>query len=154
MCLQRCLPNVLDMKENIALARRFSDVMNGHDPDRAEGVLDSTFVSHFAGMPEPVRGLNAWKQLASGYFSAFPDLQETIDDVISEEDKVVTRVTVRGTHKGEFMGIPPTGKQATWTAIAIFRVAGGMLVEEWVEQDSMSMLQQLGVMSAPMEAMP
>jgi predicted ester cyclase len=122
--------------------------MNGHDPERADGLLDQGFVSHFAGMPEPVRGLSAWKQLASGYFSAFPDLQEPIDDVISEGDKIVTRVTVRGTHKGDFMGIPPTGKQATWTAIAIFRVAGSMLAEEWVEQDSMGMLQQLGVMPA------
>jgi steroid delta-isomerase-like uncharacterized protein len=139
-----CPPDVLTMKDNLALARRFSDVMNRHDPDRADGLLDAGFVSHFAGMSEPVRGLTAWKQLAAGYFSAFPDLQESIEDVIADGDKVVTRVTVRGTHSGELMGIPPTGKRASWTAIAIFRVAGGLLAEEWVEQDTMGMLEQLG----------
>jgi len=83
------------------------------------------------------------------YLTAFPDLHFTVEDFIAEGDKVVARLTVRGTQQGIFMGIPPTGKHATVTAIDINRMAGGKSVEHWLNMDTLGLLQQLGVIPAP-----
>lgn len=77
--------------------------------------------------------------------NAFPDFHLTIEDQIAEGDKVVTRVTFRGTHQGEFHGIAATGKRVTYTGIAIDRVEDGKVVEGWHQADELSLLQQLGV---------
>ena len=77
------------------------------------------------------------------YLTAFPDLHFTVEDIIADQDKVVTRLTCRGTQQGAFMGIPPTGKQATTTAIDINRFAGGKSVEHWLNMDTLGLLQQL-----------
>ncbi len=81
--------------------------------------------------------------------TAFPDLHLTIEDEIAEGDKVVTRVTARGTHQGSFMGIRPTGKRAVVTGIVIDRFANGKTVEAWNNLDDLGLLQQLGVIPAP-----
>ncbi len=83
--------------------------------------------------------------------AGFPDLHITIEDIIAEGDKVATRATARGTHKGEFMNIPPTGKQVTVTSIAIQQIAGGKVVEVWVNIDHLGMMQQLGAVPPPGE---
>lgn len=83
------------------------------------------------------------------FMSAFPDTKMTVEQQIAEGDKVVTRWKAQGTHKGELMGIPPTGKQVTVTGISIERIVGGMIVESWEEFDQMGMMQQLGVIPAP-----
>jgi len=75
---------------------------------------------------------------------AFPDGRYTIEDMIAEGDKVVSRWTVRATHKGEYQGIPATGKQVTFTNIVISRIAGGKIVEAWGEYDSIGLMRQLG----------
>jgi Predicted ester cyclase len=80
---------------------------------------------------------------------AFPDLHVTIDDAIAEGDKVVLRTTSHGTMKGEFAGMPPSGKSATWAAIYTLRFANGKIVEYWGVNDQLSMLQQLGFVEAP-----
>ena len=77
--------------------------------------------------------------------TAFPDLKFTIEGQIAEGDQVATRLTVRGTHLGEFMGIPATGKQMAVSGVSIWRLADGKLVNEWVNWDSLAMMQQLGV---------
>ena len=82
-------------------------------------------------------------------FAAFPDIQYTVEALLAEGDKVVVRWTARGTHTGELMGIPPTGKQVTVTGVNIGRVANGRIVEEWGEFDMMGMMQQLGVVPTP-----
>ena len=83
------------------------------------------------------------------YLTAFPDLYFTVEDLIAEGDKAVARLTVRGTQQGVFMGIPPTGKHVTVTAIDINRFAGGKSVEHWLNMDTLGLLQQLGVIPAP-----
>jgi predicted ester cyclase len=83
--------------------------------------------------------------------SAFPDFKATINDIIAEGDKVVIRMTWNGTHRGEFMGIPPTGKRVSFGVFDILRIAGGKFVEHWGQMDSMLMMQQLGVIPAPGE---
>ena len=81
--------------------------------------------------------------------TAFPDLHLTVEDMIAEGDMVVSRLKARGTHRGDLMGIAPTGKQATVDAIDITRVAGGQLVERWGIIDMLGMMQQIGVIPVP-----
>ena len=81
--------------------------------------------------------------------SGIPDFKATIDDVVAEGDRVVIRMTFRGTQTGEFMGMPPTGKSISVGVIDIFRIAGGKIVEHWGQMDSMGMMQQLGAIPAP-----
>lgn len=76
---------------------------------------------------------------------ALPDLHLTIEEQIAEGDKVVSQVTFCGTHQGEYMSIPPTGKQVLWTGVAIDRIADGKVIEMWHWSDDLEMLQQLGV---------
>ena len=88
--------------------------------------------------------LAGMKQMHTALLTAFPDLHATVDDLVAEGDKVVVRATLRGTHQGEFMGIPPTGKEVTVRGIAICRFVGGKEVEHWGLASELSLLQQLG----------
>ena len=89
--------------------------------------------------------LAAMKQMIPAFYAAFPDQYTTLEDLIAEGDKVVSRYTFRGTHQGEFMGMPPTGKVVTYTGIAICRFAGSKVVEYRSSVDLLGLLQQLGV---------
>ena len=79
----------------------------------------------------------------------FPDLKITVDDTIAERNEVVHHWTVRGTHKGQFLGMPATNRKATVSGTTIYRIEGGKIVEEWSEWNLMSLMEQLGVSSAP-----
>ena len=85
------------------------------------------------------------RDMVTMFRTAFPDLQVTVDDLIAEGDKVVARITAKGTHKGEFMGTPATNKQISMQEIHICRIAGGKIVEHWGLEDSLGMMQQLGM---------
>ena len=84
--------------------------------------------------------------------SAFPDLHLTIEDMIAEGDKVAMRSSWNGTHQGEFMGIPATGRRVTVSQIDISRIADGRMVEHWGQLDALGLMQQLGVVSSPKQA--
>jgi predicted ester cyclase len=84
------------------------------------------------------------KQLMPAWYTAFPDGHAALEDLIAEGDKVVWRYTFRGTHQGEFMGVPATGKVVTYTGIIISRIAGGKFVEDWESFDALGLMQQLG----------
>src|SRR5437773_4145834 len=133
---------------NKALVQKWVDqVLNTRDvsdQSPAYQLVAADFVGHFPGQP-PIEGLEAFRQFGAAYFSAFPDLQITPEDLIAEEDKVTMRYGWRGTHKGELMGIPPTGKQVIASGISILRVADGKIAEQWDSFDNLGMLQQLGV---------
>jgi len=79
------------------------------------------------------------------FFTGFPDLALTVEFTITEEDKVAVRWTATGTHSGDFRGIPPTGKPINIAGVAIYRVAGGKIVEGWSQPDTLGLLQQIGV---------
>ena len=89
------------------------------------------------------------KTFVREFRQAFPDFYDIIEDQVAEGDKVVTRFTSVGAHRGPLMGVEPTNKQVRWSGIAIDRVVGGKIVEEWVSWDMMGMLQQLGAVSWP-----
>ena len=83
---------------------------------------------------------------------AFPDFHHTVEDLVAEGDKVVPRLTLRGTHQGDFQGLPPTGKQVTFSGINVMRLEDGKIVEHWSIGDTLGMLQQLGAIPAPVQA--
>ncbi len=139
-------------EENKAIVRRFYEgFANKANLSVAEELVATDFVDHNPPSPEIAPGLEGVKQVFTLFQSAFPDGNLAVDDQIAEGDKVVTRMTFRGTHKGELMGVPPTGKTVTIGVIAIIRLEGGQLVERWGESDTMGMMQQLGVVPMPGE---
>ena len=131
--------------------RRFVQESN-KGKDAAMSVLDETcsidYVYH-SGSAGDIQGLKNVKQYFGGILSAFPDMHTTLDDVIVEGDKVAMRYTTTSTHKGSFMGIPPTNKKVTFWVIEIDRTAGGKFVEGWVRADTLNLMQQLGVVPMP-----
>ena len=141
----------MSTEHNKALVRRVNEEgLNQHNPALVNELCAPDFVFHNAS--RTIQGLQAYQQFLSKFFTAFPDAHFTIEDMIAEGDNVVARYTLRGTHQGNFMGIPPTDKQITVTGIEIFHFANGKAVEEWVNGDDLGLLQQLGVIPAPGQA--
>ena len=137
-------------EENKAIQRRLAEeIFNRHDPDAVERFFAPDYVEHipFPGQQPGVEGLK--RMLTEVFFSAFPDQHWTIEEQIAEGDKVLTRFTWRGTHRGEFAGIPPTNERVEVWAMALDRMAGGKVVESRFIMDQVGMLQQLGVMPPP-----
>lgn len=130
---------------NKAIARSLIAGLTSGNLDVVNELLATDFIAHMSGLPEPIRGVEAFKQYVSAHAVAFPDQHYTFEDAIAEGDKVVLRWTVRGTHTGEFKGIPPTGKQIAFSGVNIYRIASGKVVEEWSNFDRLDMLQQIGV---------
>lgn len=136
-------------EENKALVRRsFEEVWNDKNLDALDEIVAADAVDHSRppGFPQGVEGSKAFIGM---YLSAFPDTKMTIEDMIAAGDKVITRWVATGTHDGELMGIPPTGKHVTVTGMGIDRISGGKIVESWGEFDALGMMQQLGVVPTP-----
>jgi predicted ester cyclase len=113
----------------------------------AAGYVDHT--------PSPIRGLASGRdgvRQAFGIFQrAFPDTRHTIEDLVAEGDRVVARISARGTHAGALFGHPPTGRVVTQTSIAIYRIVAGQIQERWAAQDP-GVLEQLGIATTPLHA--
>lgn len=138
----------MSVEENKAIASRaVEELWNKNNLAVVDELYATNFVSH--GLPEVTPDREGYKQFVTISRTALPDFHTTVEDIIAEGDKVVQRFTARGTHKGEFMGIPPTGKQVTITGIAIDRIAGSKIVENWANMDMLGMMVQLGVVPTP-----
>lgn len=134
----------MSTQENKALLRRlFKEVWNEGNLATVDELLAPDYVLHDPA--KLVRGPEGFKAYVSAFRAAFPDLHATIEDQIAEGDKVAMRFTGHATHKGEFQGIAPTGKQIMLTGINIQRIVDGRIVENWVNLDTLGLLQQLGV---------
>jgi steroid delta-isomerase-like uncharacterized protein len=135
--------------ENKTIARRFNeDVWGRGDEAALEELLDPAFVDHDA-LPGQSPDREGHKQILAAFRSAFPDLNVTTEDIVAEGDKVVTRWTARGTHQGELMGIPPTGKEVRIKGIDVLRIEEGRMVERWAEYNDLEVMQQLGAVPEP-----
>jgi predicted ester cyclase len=123
-------------------------VINTGNLAAADQYFADDFVDHTAppGLPAGLAGFKAYITILRG---AFPDLHLTVEDVVAEGEKVVVRVTSRGTMKGDFLGMKPTSKTATWTEIHIGRYVGGKVAEHWATIDQLGILQQLGLVAIP-----
>src|SRR5687768_8248188 len=131
------------VEESKTLYRRwFEEVVSRGDLDLADELLAPDYLLHFPGLPGPVDA-ETHKGLVLAFRAGFPDWKETIDDVIAEGDKVVVRVTGRGTHEGEFQGIPASGRAVSATGIGIARIEGGRIAEAWAAYDALGLMQQL-----------
>jgi predicted ester cyclase len=138
-------------EDNKALVRRFVDeVQSKGNTDLIYEICSPEFVNHSAppDLPADREGI---KILTTMFKGAFPDSYFSVEDMIAKGDKVVTRKTFHGTHEGEFMGIPPSGRHVTVSVIDVVRISEGRVVEHWSVGDNLGMMQQLGVMPQPGE---
>ena len=133
----------MSTEENKAVVRRFYEAGNKQNLAGIVEACAPDYVWHDAppGISADVAGR---QKLITAMWTAFPDAHWAVEDLIAEGDKVAYRFTFRGTHQGQFMGIPPTGNVVTVTAIYICRFAGGKFVEDWRAVDDLGLLQQLG----------
>jgi steroid delta-isomerase-like uncharacterized protein len=133
-------------KANMALVRKFFEVgPSKGDLAAADALLHPEFSLHTP-LPTPGPGIGAMNNVITTCRAAFHGLHVTIDDIMTNGDKVTARFTARGVHKGEFMGLPPTGKAITMTGIEIFRIKDGKIAELWGEANLMGLMQQLGIL--------
>ena len=137
----------MSTEENKALLRRTYEAVNQRDLTAFFEQFTPDFVLRNGSMT--IQGLEAFKQIETMLLTALPDIHYTVEDLVAERDKVAVRLTVTGTHRGAFLGIPPTDKHTTVTESAISRIVGGKIAEHWSETDMLGLLQQLGVIHFP-----
>ena len=133
----------MSIEENKALIRRAFEDLNQGNLGKADEYFSSNFVYHDAANPH-VSNREEYRQFLTGLMTAFA-YQLTIEDLIAEGDKVVVRFTLRGTHQGQWRGVPPTGKPVTITATSTYRFTNGKVTEMWQNADVFSQLQQMGL---------
>src|SRR5256885_9991697 len=142
------------IEENKRLYRRFVDeVINGGRLDAIDEIFSDGYVDHSAppGSPPGKAGV---RMIPTMFRGAFPDLHFSIESLIGEGDVVASRVVGTGTHQGNFMGTPASGKHATWGSFGFFRVANGKIVEHWGMPDLLGLMQQIGAIPAPGHGTP
>lgn len=150
----RTLPEAAARRRNStdsmrALVRQgYEEMFNQGNLAAVDKYIAADYVEHQT-MPGQAPGVEGFKQLITALRTAFPDLHITVEDMVVEGDKVAVRSTARGTQKGEFMGIAPTGKSVSMTAIDILLFKDGKAVEHWGNEDDLGLLQQLGAAPAP-----
>lgn len=139
----------MSAEANTAQLQRFADeVLSKHNL----AVLDEIFhIDYVEDEPPPGMGpgRDGLRQWLAGWIAAFPDVRWTVEEQIADEDRVWTRSTWQGTHRGPFLGIPPTGNDVTVSAWTIDRFADGKVAESRIIMDTLGMMQQLGVIPAP-----
>ena len=139
----------MSAEENKAVIRRWIEAYNERDLEAEAAVLAPGLVVHVSAALGPLEGLEAWRQFSGSFAEAFPDLRLTVQDIAAEGDTVAARVAFHGTHRGEFQGIPPTGKEVAFTSIEVNRVVDGKVEAHWVEIDLLGLMQQLGAIPEP-----
>ena len=130
-----------------AIRRIIEEAWNKGNVSVADELLAPHYTGHFP--PETMHGPAGYKESVIRWRTAMPDFHYAIEDVIAVEEKCAVHGTVRGTHKGEGLGIPPTGRQWISSATSLIHLAGGKLVEEWINYDALGLLLQLGVVTDP-----
>ena len=154
----------MSTEDNKAIARRlYEEALNTRNIAVVDELVAPTIVLHYdypadsPGSAEPQSGLEAIKHFVSHVRTTFPDYHFTVELQIAEGDLVVTRGTARGTHQGKYwdstwQDIPPTAKQVTWTETAIDRIVEGKIVENWINEDALGRLQQIGALPSSGQA--
>lgn len=132
------------------LAETFLAMLNEHDPDLVDKFVARDYVNHNVFVGD---GREANREFWASFFTALPNLTATMEDLVIAADRVAARFTYRGTHAGELLGIPATGRDLEMRSIDIWRVENGMFVEHWDELNTLQLLQQMGVLHpAPADA--
>ncbi|HEX9371791.1 MAG TPA: ester cyclase [Roseiflexaceae bacterium] len=140
----------MSTEANKAIVRRyFDEVFNAKRLDVVAELFAPDAVYTVAGLPEPARGPDAVAGAVAGFLAGFPDLQMTIEALVAEADQVAVRYTGSGTHQGDLMGVPPTGRRVRLPGIAVYRLAEGRIVAGWDSADILGLLAQIGALPAP-----
>ncbi len=137
----------MNTEQNKNLARSFVDAVQGGNGDAVAKLVAPNWENHDPSLP-PMKGAEGARQLATLIHTAFPDAKFTIDKIIAEGDRVGMHFSYTGTHRGNFLDIPPTGRRVNIQAAGILRVVDGKLTDNWVNFDAMTMMQQLGLAPA------
>jgi steroid delta-isomerase-like uncharacterized protein len=130
------------------VSRYFNEVMSQGKLEVIDEIIAPNFAFRIPTLPDPIRGRDGMKQFVTVLRTAFPDIQFTVERQIFEGNKIASRYSMSATHKGEFLGVPPTGKKVTDIGNDLFHLAGGQIVNIWVSEDALGLLQQLGAIPA------
>jgi steroid delta-isomerase-like uncharacterized protein len=133
----------MSIDDNKVIVARFWEIWNRGDWAALDTCVSADYIHHPGANSVP---LALFKQGSAHSRQALPDLKLTLEDVVAEGDKVVVRVTARGTHRESYLGEAPSGKSVTLCGVVIHRLSGSMIVEDWECFDVVSLLQQLGVL--------
>lgn len=138
----------MSLEQNKAVVTRFVEFINTGNPTIADEVVAPDYLERdpFPGQQSGRDGLKAVILMTR---AAFPDLEWVMEDMVAEDDTVASRFTWRGTHRGAFLGVPPTGKRVTLTGMVFDRVVGGKMVESQLLMNTLSLLTQLGAIALP-----
>jgi len=129
---------------NKIVMSRFLEFINTASESLAQELISPDAIFHVPGSPEPMRGPAGYLAIIGMMRGGFPDIQWTVEEMVAEGDKVAARFTMRGTHRGTFFGVPPTGKTIAVQATNFYRLSGGQFVEEHGQPDMLGLLQQIG----------
>jgi predicted ester cyclase len=135
----------MSAESNKEIVRRYRAAHNANNLDALNDIVAQDLISHNS-LPGLPPGLAGGKLAHQAFVAAFPDVQTETLDLFGEGDRVLERYVARGTHRGDFMGIPPTGRKIEVGSMSVYRIANGKIVEHWGENDSMALMQQLGAM--------
>ena len=134
---------------NKIVMHHFLEFINTASEKLAQELISPDAIFHVPGRPEPMRGPVGYLAIIGMMRGGFPDIQWTLEEMVAEGDKVAARFTMRGTHKGTFFGVAPTGKKIEVKAINFYRLRDGKFVEETGVPDLLGLLQQIGAVPAP-----
>lgn len=139
----------MSTEDNKATVRRFCDATNDADAVRRARAIEELVAPDArvrTPLPTEATGAELIKEVFDTLHRAYADLHVAIEDLIAEGDKVVSRNTVTGTHHGEYMGVPATGRSVTYNEIFVLRLANGRIVETWGVVDVLAQMRQIGAM--------
>ena len=140
----------MGLEQNKAASRRWIEVFNERDDAGEADVRAQDYVAYAPPSLEPAPlDSEAWTRFLAGFVEGFPDLRITIEDAVAEGDLVAQRVHFEGTHTGGFQGLPPTQRKVTFSGLELNRFVDGRVAEHWFQLDSLTLLQQLGLVVVP-----
>ena len=136
-------------QSNERVMQRFTEFINTASDELAAELIapDATF--HVPGRPDPARGPSGYLEIIEMMRAGFPDIQWTLEEMVSQANKVAARFTMRGTHQGDFFGVPPTGTQIEVQALNLYRLSDAKIIGEHGHPDMLGLLQQIGALPSP-----
>jgi predicted ester cyclase len=135
-------------EDHKAVVRRWIEAYNDRDEQAEAAARAPGYVAYAPGEPEPLDS-EGWTQFIASFVEAFPDLRLTVENIVAQGELVAARVAFRGTHTGEFQGIPPTNRQVAFSSIELDRMVDGKVQEHWFQLDQIALLRQLGMAVLP-----
>jgi steroid delta-isomerase-like uncharacterized protein len=133
----------MDGETNIALVREGFEALSAGDLDACLELASPDLIINLAELPEPLHGRDIWLEGAAMFRRAFPDLSAEIEDIFGSLDRVAVRLRMRGTHEGDYLGIPATGRHVSYVSHEFYRIENGVIAEEWICSDTAGLIRQI-----------